>query len=202
MRVYVTDINGIKRTLNAAAKDAKRRWEAGRNAARLWALNARGQFVETHLSGSPVHRWTGQLARSLKSLWEPEGASFRAGVAFDEKMRGPSGEFRNYANALEYGAVIRPKNAKLLAFPVSGGPAETSGHIARYASPRQFPGKLFFFRAHSGKMFLATTNGGSMKLVYHLSESVRIPAIMGFRAWGQRETERGYEAVKHAVWED
>ena len=167
----------------------------------VWAIGAHGEFVATHLSGNPIHRWTGQLERSFQPVWSTSPASFRAGVAFAPTMTGPNGTFPNYARILEEGGTITPKNGRLLAWPVKGGPAVTAAGIPRYAGPRQYPGKLFFYRSKGGGMFLAEKNGDGLKCVYVLARGVTIKARMGFRAWAEEKQQEGKETCWKAFKE-
>lgn len=170
--------------------------------AHVWAVDAHGEFVETHLHGNPVRRITGQLERSFQPVWSSSPTSFRAGVAFSPAMTGPEGAFPNYANILEEGGTISPKSGKLLAWPVSGGPATTAAGIARYAGPRAYPGKLFFHQGKGGKMYLAeaipgkkNAVGPSLRYVYHLAPRVTIKARLGFRTWADAKKQAGREMV-------
>jgi hypothetical protein len=103
-----------------------------------------GYTVKTKLSGAPLHRRTGALARSIIGRGEIiDGVpGFRVGV-----LRGPS---IKYAAAQELGTVgkggtlptIKPKTAKALAMPVND--ALTPAGVARWPGPRQSPLDLHF----------------------------------------------------------
>ena len=192
--------------LNSLPKRIQGAFRAASNAAKVWSLDARGEFVESHLSGNPVRRISGALERSFQPVWSKGEGSFRAGVEFADPMRGPEGSFPNYAHLLEEGGTVTPKRGRLLAWPVQGGPAVTAGGMPRYSGPRSFPGKLFFWRSGSGKMFLAQTNPGKgkrghgpgLELVYNLAPSVTITARMGFRAWGRTAQQKGRGLILEA----
>jgi len=177
-------------------------FEATRQEAHAWAIDAHGEFVDSHLHGNPVRRITGQLERSFQPVWSTSRASFKAGVAFAPTMTDASGMFANYANILEVGGTISPKGGKLLAWPVSGGPAVTAAGIPRYVGPRAYPGKLFFHQGASGKMFLAEAVPGTKKAagpglryVYHLAPRVTIKARLGFRTWAQAKELAGRDLI-------
>lgn len=145
---------------------------------------AKGVAAST-LRGQVLKRRTGRLARSV------EGHALR--------FRGvPSlrvGVFRGFAlgqaAAHEYGADIRPKNARALAVPVQGGPATTSGGRSKFAGPREYPGKLFFIPFRSGKavvggLFEKRRGGRRGRLVYVLVTRVRLKK----RGWLSKGLDR------------
>lgn len=81
-----------------------------------------------------------------------------------------------YAATHEFGAVIRPKNAKALRIPIPGGPAMTGAGVDRYATPiRQTAGGVFRLVKFGGRAFLVK-NGRGGGLGYVLVQQVRIPA--------------------------
>ena len=170
---------------------------ATRKAMHVWAIDAHGEFVETHLSGNPIRRWTGQLERSFQPVWSESEASLKAGVAFAKTMTGPKGQFSNYANALEDDeTTITPKNGRMLAFPMPGGPALTAGGIPRVAGPRDYPGKLFVHKTAKGGLCLAEKDGDSLRAVYILAHSVTIHGRMGFRPWAKAKREQGVQEMR------
>ena len=66
-----------------------------------------------------------------------------------------------YASTHEFGATIRPKNAKALRIPIPGGPALTAAGVDRYATPlRQTAGGMFRLVKFGGKAFLRKTGKG------------------------------------------
>ena len=180
------------------------------NASHAWAIDEQGAFTQARLQGRPgLRHWTGQLARSLVPIWE-EGQSTRAGFMFLPKMPGPNRQIDNYAQIHEEGGDITPKNGRMLAWPVQGGPAVTTGGMNRFTGPRAYPGKLFFFKAKSGSMFLAEAMPGkryegTIRLVYNLASKVTIPARLGFAAFARealaRSTKRLQDAKDAAVGE-
>lgn len=189
--------------LTALPERIQHAFAVARERAHVWAIDAHGEFIETHLSGNPIRRWTGQLERSFQVQWGESPASFRAGVAFSPTMTGPGGTFRNYAYILEGvdDQTIRPKNGRMLAWPFPGGPAATAGGIPRYAGPRQYPGKIFVHRNSKGHLYLAEQSGQSLRYVYILANSVTIRKRMGFRAWAVPKRQQGDEAIKVAFRE-
>lgn len=101
-----------------------------------------GQIVKTKLSGKPVGRRTGTLARSVIGQAERLNGlpAFRVGV-----LRGPA---LSYAATLEYGATIRPKNARALAIPMNE--ATTPAGVDKFGGPRGYPGELRFLPFRRG----------------------------------------------------
>lgn len=202
---FIYDDTGARAKLDPA--NVAKAFGAAGAEAHVWAIDEEGRFRQTHLNGRPgLHRWTGNLARSLKPIFDQTPASTRAGFYFLPKMMSPTGEIDNYAGIHETGGTIRPKNGRFLAWPVKGGPAMTAGGRNRFAGPRQYPGKLFFFRAKSGHCFLAESQNlkgrklGPMppKIVYNLATSVDIPARLGFRLFAQPALRRGARRVEES----
>lgn len=97
-----------------------------------------GRIVKNYLSGQRLGRRTGTLARSIQGRGVVERGlpGLRVGI-----FKGPA---LSYARILEQGGVIRPRNAKALAFAPKGSKALTPAGVDRYGGPRQFPGKLRF----------------------------------------------------------
>ncbi len=192
--------NVVRQVYKAIAKES-----------RSWAQDEEGKFREERLNGRPgLKRWTGQLARSLKPIWETSPGSTRAGFYFLPTMQTENGPIDNYAGLHENGGTVRPKNGRLLAWPVQGGPAITTGGRNRYGnSPRNFPGKLFFFKSGNNNMFLARTVPGTkrkgygpgIELVYHLAPSVEIPARLGFRTFAGQALARVMPRLDEAKFE-
>jgi hypothetical protein len=121
------------------------------------ALWVAGQITKNKLSGNPVNRRTGNLARSVtgRAVREKGMLGFRVGI-----FRGPA---LRYAGVIEYGTkgynsqspynTIRPKKAKALAMPVND--ALTPAGVSRYQGPRDYAkarGELTFipFKRGSG----------------------------------------------------
>lgn len=103
-----------------------------------------GHVVRTKLSGDPLHRRTGSLARSIIGRGEMLSGvpGFRVGA-----LRGPA---TRYAAVQELGTVgkggelptIKPVRAKALAMPVNE--ALTRAGVARWPGPRDAPVNLKF----------------------------------------------------------
>jgi len=136
-----------------------------------------GRISKSRLSGDPIKRRTGNLARSIIGRGELIGGlpAMRVGV-----FRGPA---LRYAGVLEYGTrglnpespypTIVPKRARALAVPVEGGPALTPAGVERFGGPRNFPQPLHFVPVLRGRLvgFLKTDAGES---AYMLLKSVDI----------------------------
>jgi hypothetical protein len=110
-------------------------------------------YITSHLlSGTPVHRRTGNLARSITGRGVNVNGipAVRVGI-----FRGPA---LKYAGPIDQGTkpynpsspydTIRPVNAKSLAMPVND--SLTPAGVARYQGPRQYPGTLKFIPFRSG----------------------------------------------------
>ena len=195
------DDTGIRAKLDPA--NVAKAFRAASAEAHVWAIDEEGRFRQERLSGRPgLRRWTGGLARSLQPIFDKTPASTRAGFFFSPKMMGPTGEINNYANIHEEGGIVRPKNGKMLAWPVYQGPATTAGGRARFAGPRQYPGKLFFHESKGKMYFLAESvgkgKGAKLRMVYHLARSVEIPANLGFRTFAGHALRRGSVRVEQS----
>ena len=201
------DDSGARRKLDPA--NIGRLFEALKAELHAWAIEDEGAFRAKRLNGRPgLHRWTGGLARSFVPIWEAATNATRAGFMFLPKITTPAGVVDSYAGIHETGGIIRPKNGKLLAWPVKGGPAMTAGGRNRFGdSPRNYPGKLFFFRSKAGHMFLAESQNvkggrklGPMppRLVYNLATHVEIPARLEFRNFALPSLRRGFRRLQEA----
>jgi hypothetical protein len=173
------------------------------NESHAWAIDEHGTFVQTHLSGRPgLKRWSGDLTRSFVPIFETAPDSVRSGFRFLPRMKTPEGEIANYAGIHETGGTVRPKSGKCLAWPVQDGPAMTSGGRAKFLGPRQYPGKLFVYRAKTGKhgLFLAESVGKGknekLRMVYNLATSVEIPAQLGFAPFVTEAKVRGSDRLQ------
>lgn len=187
------DTNGAERKFSPNAMRAI--LSAMHQEATAWAIDEQGAFTEERLNGRPgLKRWSGRLARSLKQITEKSATGFRSGFMFLPTMESENGTVDNYAAIHETGGTVSAKGGKMLAWPVQDGPAVTAGGRNRYgSSPRNYPGKLFFYKARSGQMFLAETfgrGGKRLRLVYHLAKSVQIPARLGFKRFAVDALER------------
>lgn len=178
-------------------------FNAVRNEAHAWAIEEEGRFRETHLSGRPgLNRWSGGLSRSFLPIWQ-YGVETRAGFMFAPTVRTPNGDVENYAWIHEKGGMIYPKNGRMLAWPVKGGPEMTEGGRNRFGdSPRNYPGKLFFWQSPSGAKFLAESigkgKGAKLRTVYNLANSVDIPPRLGFRNFALPALRRGARRLDEA----
>lgn len=98
---------------------------------------AAAYIIKNFLSGNPIHRRTGNLARSVEGIYEVVDGLPRIRVGV---FRSPAS---NYASMLERGGTIYPKKAKALAMPVNS--AVTPAGVSRFGdSPRNYPGELKF----------------------------------------------------------
>lgn len=124
------------------------------------ATKAAGFITATQLSGNPLRRRTGSLAKSVagRAMMVNGVPAFRVGV-----FRGPAVA---YARIQEHGGTVRPVRAKALAMPVDD--ALTPAGVDRYGGPRQYPGRLTFvpFR-NSGVAVGALYDAASLKAVTH-----------------------------------
>lgn len=109
-----------------------------------------------------------------------------------------------YADIQEHGGIVRPKKAKFLAIPQPA--VKTPSGVARYASPRNYPGETFVFRSKKGGLWIAEKKGDKIRLLWHLVRSVRIKGRLGwFDTWRSgAERRRGQlealaaQAIKEA----
>jgi hypothetical protein len=136
------------------------------------AADILGGTLRRFSAAGPIHARTGTLARE----WTLERVAGEP-LAWKFVNRNPQ------AHILEEGGTIRPRTAKALAIPLSGGPALTERGVARYPGPRGAEAaghKLFVFKA-AGKAFLAESVGhgkaAKLDLWYVLKGSVQIPAF-------------------------
>lgn len=112
------------------------------------------RIADTQLSGQVLKTRSGNLKRSVvgRGLRVNAVPAMRVGI-----LRGPA---LRYAGVQEYGTqgknpsspypTIRPKRAKALAIPLDEGPAVYPSGVARYDSPRDFPGGLHFIPFRRG----------------------------------------------------
>ncbi len=103
---------------------------------------AAANIIKTKLSGDPLHRRTGTLARSVVGQAEVFNGvpARRVGI-----LRGPA---LAYAGIQEFGGTIKPVNAKALSIPME--PALTPAGVDRFGGPRNYPGKLRFLPFRRG----------------------------------------------------
>jgi hypothetical protein len=96
-----------------------------------------------------------------------------------------------YADIQERGGIVRPTKAKFLAIPQPA--VKTASGVARYASPRSYPGETFVFRSKKGGLWVAEKKGkrGKVVLLWHLVKSVRIKGRLGwFDTWRSGSAQR------------
>ena len=171
------------------------------------ATKVGGFIAKKFLSGQVLRRRTGNLARSVEGIYEvSEGLPrLRVGV-----FKSPA---RNYARIQEFGGTITPKKAKSLAVPV-GARAITPAGVAKYASPREYPGDLQYIPINRGNVVAILVDpkekrkaqGERMKATYLLLRRVRVkarpflrPGVMAFLPELTAEVSR---AVRKAVKTD
>lgn len=106
------------------------------------------RIASTQLSGQVLKTRSGNLKKEVigRGLRVNGVPAMRVGI-----FRGPA---LRYAGVQEYGTkgknpsspypTITPKKAKSLAIPLDGGPAVHPSGVAKYDSPRDFPGGLHF----------------------------------------------------------
>jgi hypothetical protein len=105
-----------------------------------WLRFTMSRFKGERLVGPPgVSKRSGDLSRSFYTRMTGNDIS---------NLIGKVASRSKYARSLEYGALIRRRRAKMLAIPISGGPALTPGGKARYGGGRlrnTLPGDVRFF---------------------------------------------------------
>lgn len=124
-------------------------------------------------AGSVLRVRTGNLRRSIQGRVEAGGKDPRLTLSAGGRI---GAKDVVYAATHEFGAVIRPKNAKALRIPLPGGAALTRAGVDRYATPlRQTAGGMFRLVKFGGRAFLAKVGRGG-GLAYVLVQQVKIPA--------------------------
>ena len=108
---------------------------------------------------------TGTLRRSGKGEVRTTGGTLDVVISAGTQR---GGKPLTYAAAQERGAIVRPRNGRYLAIPLSGGPAVTPAGAPRYTSARQAPG-LVPWRSKAGRLFLVkfTRSGPQPWYVLH-----------------------------------
>jgi len=142
---------------------------------------------------TPLGVRTGTLRRSVISRVESgaKGPLIRVGVT-----RGPA---LKYAGILEHGGIIRPVSSKSLAIPT--GDALTASGVARYASPRDYPGELSFIPIHRGRVVgilvdkSLDAEGQRPGALWFLLSSVRIPKF----AWLSAPVYQSIPQVRNEI---
>lgn len=146
------------------------------------------RHLKERMSGRPgVMRKTAQLARSWKVI--VTGTTV-------EDLRGTYATTSRYARMQEFGGVQRPRNAKMLAIPLSG--ALTPTGIGRFNGslravlPAAFPGGTFVARSKSGNLILfgKTDKDADPIALFVLKSQVTIPPRLGTRdLWKANQPE-------------
>lgn len=176
MRIELTDEG------RRALRVIERRWgraELFRAVDRVFEREAQllaADSVRKFLSGDPLARRTGSLARSVvgQSIRVNGIPTLAVGV-----FRGPA---LRYAAIQEFGTkgkgglfpTIRPKKAKSLAIPQKS--VLTAAGVPRYDSPLRYPGKLRFVLARKGNLvgFLVDADDESDEPLWMLVRKVDI----------------------------
>lgn len=91
-----------------------------------------------------------------------------------------------YARIHEYGGVIVPKKAKALTIPLNG----TMGFA------REHSGLFIWKSPKSGKLFLAKSDGGNLKLMYLLAKKVTMPERPYLRPAMEKNKNKLINAIK------
>ena len=96
-----------------------------------------------------------------------------------DEVRGTIGG-NHVARAHEFGAVIRPKRAKMLAIPLPG--AMSARGVPLRPKPRDWP-NLFIIKSKRGKLLLVRKVSGRIVPMYFLTKGpIRIPKRLGMQA--------------------
>lgn len=124
------------------------------------------RLIKYNLSGSVLHRRTGNLARQVAFTIEggQEKITGRVGII-------KSGPATAYAAIHVTGGIIRPRKGQFLTVPLSA--ALTAAGVARF-SARQVPG-AFFLRSKRGNLLLVRRIAGGIEPLFVLKRQVRIP---------------------------
>ena len=103
-------------------------------------LGKQSGILQAHVKGK-AFRGKG---RNRGSVYIAVGQTSKGRSGASAKRSMPQWGVPAYGAFLEHGGVIRPKGGGWLALPLKGGPAQTRTGRRRYASPRDYPGKLRF----------------------------------------------------------
>jgi hypothetical protein len=136
-----------------------------------------------------------RMRRRMRADGEADSVRSRTGLlfgSFQKEIRraGGLGGLRlkmfsagvKYADIQERGGIIRPKKAKYLAIPTPA--VKTPAGVARYKSPRDYPGETYVWRSKRGSLWIAESKDGKVRLLWHLVKSVRIKGRLGwFDTW-------------------
>lgn len=153
-----------------------------RRAMNSFALTYLSDLVDGRLSGNPIKRRTGNLARD----WTTSTTETPVGIVATVKTQGPSNA---YAGLQEHGGTITPKNAKWLWIPTREN--QTAKGVARL-TPRQAIAQGGFIAWNKGPMFFgvpqikAQSKGMGPHIIplFVLKKSVKVEGRMGAtRLW-------------------
>ena len=174
----MVDVSGFEAHADAAlaALDPKLR-ELGRRMQLRIARRIRGHILPK--GGTPGKRVTGnRIGNRSRRLWDAleEGKAgnfteYSVDLAGLLVVTGIDGDLVPYAVAHEYGATIRPKNAKALIVPVS---QEAEDALAAAGGNVRSLG-LFILHREGKPPLLVKKIGGSLKTYFVLKASVKIP---------------------------
>ena len=115
-------------------------------------------------------RRTGSLLRSIAGTVQVQGSTVSPTLSAGGHNGGAA---LVYARIQEKGGTVRPKKAGgWLAIP--GASVRTDAGVARFPSPRNYPGKLFFQQFSSGQARLAELVGGKPVTRWHLRKQTVI----------------------------
>ena len=138
---------------------------------RRGAVRFRQRMLNENLAGRPgLNRRSGNLARSLTVWVDPQIKSPRLFAKIGGRMI-------PYAAIQEYGGIITPKRARMLAIPLP--PVCDSRGTPIFKSPRHQPG-LFIIRSRRGNLLLVRRVGKRIEPQWVLRHVTGVPARMGF----------------------
>ena len=169
-------------------------------------------MISRHLSGptgpTSVSVRTGRLRSSLRKV----GPTLKGNVVeVGGRLGVGSTDVQGRARIHEFGGIIRPKRARMLAIPTRR--ARTAAGVARVRSPRQVPG-LFVIRSR-GRVLLARKTGvlgrktpgggvagrragrGTLEIMYVLVPQVRMPARLNARKEWRHMSSRARSKLKN-----
>lgn len=151
-----------------------------------WGQQYVSDLVATRLSGSPLRRRTGNLARGFNSAIE-EGAGY---LEIKCWLTGPAADSKEgdhgYGWAQEYGANITPKHGQYLWIPIANNltsagnsrltPTQAIAH-GGFISYKKPDSPIFFGVAHVGSIRGKSTNG--VVPLFVLKKNIRLDPKMG-----------------------
>lgn len=127
--------------------------------------------AKLNASGRVLHVRSGRLRSSISATVEQGASDLLLRARAGGRGLG-TGDVR-YAATHEYGAVIRPVRARMLAIPLPG--ARTPAGVSRFASPlrQTAAGELRVTRSKDGRLWLSPARGGPP--LFRLIGQVSIP---------------------------